>query len=340
MNLLAPPRFALASLPTPIHDLPRLSAVLGGPRILVKRDDLTGLAFGGNKTRKLEYLIADALRCGADTVITSGAMQSNHCRQTAAAAARAGLDCHLVLEGPPPDHPTGNLLLDHLLGASVHWAGRYRRGETMGEVAEALRRRGKRVYPIPYGGSNPLGAAAYAMAMVELTQQLVAERLSVDLIVVASSSGGTQAGLTVGARFAGFGGQILGISVDKGEADPVPYEDHMASLANGVAELLGLGVRFTEDDFWVDYGYLGGGYGVLGDREREAILLVARTEGVLLDPVYTAKAMGALVDMVRRDLVGETKTVLFWHTGGGPSLFAYVRDLLVHGLSPPDAPQG
>lgn len=327
MNLETLPRVLLAVLPTPVHDLGRLSRILGGPRLLVKRDDLTGLAFGGNKTRKLEYLVGEALASDTDTLITTGAAQSNHCRQTAAAAARAGLACHLVLDGAPRG-PEGNLLLDLLLGAQIHWAGQDRRGEIMARIAEDLRAQDHRPFVIPYGGSTATGAVAYAVAMGELVRQLHEQSLQVDLVVVASSSGGTQAGLTVGARAFGFQGQILGISVDKGERSPEPYEGELAALASAAADRMGHHEEFAEDDFWVDYDYLGDGYGVVGDREREAITLVAQTEGLLLDPVYTAKAMGALIDMVRRGLIGESKTVLFWHTGGGPALFAYARDLL------------
>ncbi|MCU0612499.1 MAG: D-cysteine desulfhydrase family protein [Candidatus Eisenbacteria bacterium] len=321
------PRFPLASLPTPVHPLERLSLLLGGPLVLVKRDDLTGLALGGNKTRKLEFLIGDALAGGADTVITAGATQSNHCRQTAAAAARAGLQCHLVLGGSPPEAPTGNLLLDGLLGASVHWAGPDRRGETMTDVAVELRGRGRKVYVIPYGGSNEVGATGYVVAMGEFCRQMAEREQTVDLIVFATSSGGTQAGLVVGARAFGFSGQILGISVDKVERGAPTYERELTALAAATSERIGLGARHGEDDFWVDYDYVGDGYGILMERERDAIGLMARTEGMLLDPVYTGKAMGALMDMIRRGLIGPSKTVLFWHTGGGPALFAYAEGL-------------
>ncbi len=201
MDLKNLPRISLAHLPTPIEELPRLSRELGGLRLWVKRDDQTGLATGGNKTRKLEFLIADALAQGADVVITAGAAQSNHCRQTAAAAARLGLACALVLGGEPPHTLGGNLLLDHLLGAQVYWTGPQRRGERLEETAA-----GRRPYLIPYGGSNAVGATGYVAAMQELNEQLAAEKLAVDRIIVASSSGGTQAGLVVGARVVGFGG--------------------------------------------------------------------------------------------------------------------------------------
>jgi L-cysteate sulfo-lyase len=326
MNLKQLARVPLADLPTPVDELPRLSRELGGLRLLVKRDDQTGLATGGNKTRKLEFLIAEALDQEADTVITAGAAQSNHCRQTAAAAARVGLDCALVLGGEPPAMPTGNLLLDQLLGAQIHWTGPDRRGECLEEVADQLRAAGRRPYLIPYGGSNAVGATGYVLAMQELNEQL--QGLSVDRIVFASSSGGTQAGLVVGARAIGFGGQIVGISIDKGEAGDDPYPVHLAGLANATAAHVGLDGEFTPDDFVVNSDYLGGGYGVVGELEREAIRLVARLEGLMLDPVYTGRAMGGLIDMVRRGVIGPDETVLFWHTGGAPALFYYANALV------------
>ncbi len=328
MDLNKLPRVSLAHLPTPVEELPRLSRELGGPRLLVKRDDQTGLAMGGNKTRKLEFLVAEALAQGADTVVTAGAAQSNHCRQTAAAAARVGLACALVLGGDPPPSPGGNLLLDQLLGAQIYWTGPHRRGEQLAEIADELRAAGRQPYLIPYGGSNAVGATGYVTAMRELSEQLSAQRLRVDRIVVASSSGGTQAGLVVGARAAGFGGQIVGIAIDKGEAGDEPYPVHLARLANATAARVGLDASFAPDDFVVNQDYLGGGYGVVGELEREAIRLAARLEGLLLDPVYTGRAMGGLIDMIRRGVVGSNETVLFRHTGGTPALFAYADTLV------------
>jgi D-cysteine desulfhydrase family pyridoxal phosphate-dependent enzyme len=326
MNLEQLARVSLADLPTSINELPRLSAELGGPRLLVKRDDQTGLAAGGNKTRKLEFLIGEALAGGADMVITAGAAQSNHCRQTAAAAARSGLGCALALGGEPPATHTGNLLLIEMLGAHIYWTGPDRRGERLTEIADRLRAEGHRPYVIPYGGSNPVGATGYVLAMQELGQQLGGVRL--DRIVFASSSGGTQAGMVVGARGTGFEGQIVGIGIDKGEAGEDPYRVHLADLANATAAHVGLDAVFTPDDFLVNPDYLGAGYGVVGEVEREAIRLAARLEGLILDPVYTGRAMGGLIDMIRRGVIGPDETVLFWHTGGTPSLFAYVDELV------------
>jgi D-cysteine desulfhydrase len=327
MNLERLARVSLANLPTPIDELPRLSQELGGPRLLVKRDDQTGLATGGNKTRKLEFLIAEALAEGADMVITAGAAQSNHCRQTAAAAARMGLDSALVLGGEPPSTPpTGNLLLQQLFGAQIYWTGPDRRGERLEEIANQLRADGRRPYIIPYGGSNAIGATGYVLAMQELSEQLGG--LGVDRIVFASSSCGTQAGMVVGARATGFGGEIIGIRIDKGEAGDDLYPLQLARLGNETASHVGLDADITPGDFLVVQDYLGAGYGVVGELEREAIRLAARLEGLILDPVYTGRAMGGLIDMIRRGVIGPDETVLFWHTGGTPALFAYVDALV------------
>jgi D-cysteine desulfhydrase family pyridoxal phosphate-dependent enzyme len=321
------PRFPLGFFPTPLHEMKRLSKALGGPRLFIKRDDQTGLAMGGNKTRKLEFLIADALRQGADTIITAGAAQSNHCRQTAAAAAVAGLRCELVLGGEPADVSNGNLLLDQLLGASVHWTGMERRGEKMEEIASAIRAQNCKPYVIPYGGSNGVGAAAYAEAMLELIMQMKSSGVTLGRCVVASSSGGTQAGLVLGAKAHGFPGLIVGISIDKGERGDRTYEEEMAEISNAAARQLGLDITCTGADFIVRYDYLGSGYGIMAEFEREAIRLTARLEGILLDPVYTGRAMGGMMDMIRRGEFGAGEAVLFWHTGGAPALFAYAKDL-------------
>ena len=321
------PRFPLAHLPTPLEALDSLSEQLRGPRIYVKRDDQTGLALGGNKTRKLEFLMGDARAQGADTIITAGAAQSNHCRQTAAAARRAGLECHLVLGGEPAKHPQGNLFLDELLGAAIHWTGMERRGERMGELEAELSAQGKRPYRIPYGGSNEVGAVGYALAMLELAEQLRERNIAPDRIVFASSSGGTQAGLAVGARAAGMSAQLLGISIDKGERDPVPFEEQLAELASQTARRLGSRGGFEPGEFSLRYEFLGEGYGVVGSLEREAIRLMARSEAVLLDPVYTGRAMGGLIALIRSGEVESGETVVFWHTGGAPALFAYTEDL-------------
>jgi D-cysteine desulfhydrase family pyridoxal phosphate-dependent enzyme len=312
------PRVCIAHLPTPLEALPRLTAQLDGPELWIKRDDQTGLATGGNKTRKLEYLVADALEIGADTLITGGAAQSNHARQTAAAAARFGLACTLVLRGAEPSQVRGNLLLDRIFGAQVVWAGDRPLAEVMAQAAEDLRAAGRRPYVVPYGGSNPVGASGYAAALEELLAQCGEYDLRFDHVVSASSSGGTQAGLVVGARALGYEGRILGISVEP-EADALRRS--LADLATATAEHLGLAFTFGPGDFEVDDAYLGGGYGVVGDLEREAIQTMARAEGILLDPVYTGRAFGGLLDLIRRGVFRPGERVLFWHTGGIAGLF-------------------
>lgn len=325
-------RFRLAYLPTPLEPMTRLSKVLGGPDLWIKRDDQTGLATGGNKTRKLELLIADAQQQGADVVLTVGAAQSNHCRQTAAAAARAGLACVLVLQGKAlvRDQWTGNLLLDDLLGARIWWADDEDPDLSLVAAAEAERSAGRTPYVIPLGGSNALGASAYAHAFEELWTQMhtasPANPLHFDRVVFATGSGGTQAGLIVGAKANGYNGQILGISVAKA-AGPLGKTVH--GLLDPTASRLGLELGFDSRDVDIDDGYLGGGYGVLTRVEKEAIRLVAQLEGILLDPVYTAKAMVGLLDLVRRGEIDAGESVLFWHTGGAPALFAHARDLMV-----------
>jgi D-cysteine desulfhydrase len=295
--------------------------------LFIKRDDLTGLALGGNKTRKLEYLVRDALSEGADTILTAGAAQSNHCRQTAAAAARAGLRCVLILGGEHGSPPTGNLLLDELFGAEIHWTGMERRGERMQEIAETVRRSGGHPYVIPYGGSNGVGAQGYVDAMVEAVTQCRDSGIDPDVMIAASSSGGTQAGLVLGGKLADYHGEILGISIDKGERGPERFEVEMAQIARAAAAWRGASVDIRPEDFHVAYGYLGGGYGVMGDLERNAIRRMAMDEGILLDPVYTGRAFGAMAAMILRGELTKDQSVLFWHTGGAPSLFAYAGEL-------------
>ncbi len=318
-------RASIAHLPTPMEELPRLSAALGGPRLLVKRDDQTGLATGGNKTRKLEFLVGEALAGRADVLVTGGAPQSNHARQTAAAAARFGLRCVLVLRGQAPETLTGNLMLDKLLGAELRWTGDQELGTALQETAAELWSMGGRPALIPYGGSNAVGASGYAAAMEELTTQLEASGESVDAIVFASSSSGTQAGLVVAARTLGFRGRVVGISVDKPRADLAAA---VAQLASETASHLNLRLTFHADEIEVSDDYLGGGYAVIGDPEREAMRLFARHEGLLLDPVYTGRAAAGLIDLIRRGHWRSDQTVLFWHTGGTAGLFGFGESIL------------
>jgi D-cysteine desulfhydrase family pyridoxal phosphate-dependent enzyme len=315
------PRIHFAHLPTPIEFLPRLSSELSGPKIYVKRDDQTGLAFGGNKTRKLEFLIPEALAHGAKTLITAGAIQSNHCRQTAAAAAKFGFDCILVLTGERPTRAGGNLLLDRVFGADIVWTDFVHREEVLTSTFNTAWQAGKRPYLIPYGGSNPTGAIAYAYAIKELVDQQKGypEMAAPDWIVFPSSSGGTQAGMLAGAKLFGHMGKILGISVDEEEAS---LRSKVLNLATQTASLIDESIRFSEKEILVNADYIGEGYGILGDPEKEAIQLFARTEGILLDPVYTGRAAAGLIDLIRKDYFNREDVVLFWHTGGTPALFA------------------
>lgn len=321
-------RKTLGFFPTPLVSLDRLTKYLGGPKILMKRDDQTGLALGGNKTRKLEFLIAEALEQGCDCVVTAGAAQSNHCRQTSAAATASGLECHLVLGGQPKQEPNGNLLLDYLFGANIHWDIDGRKGESIPNIMEALRVEGKNPYLIPYGGSSTTGAAAYVEAMREVKMQLEVMTQKVDHVIFASSSGGTQAGFTVGKTIHDLPFQLVGIEIDKGEAGKNSFSEYVCDLANQLAKRLDIETRYHDQNFTFRSEFLGEGYGVVSDFEREAIQVTAHQEGILLDPVYTGRAMGALFSMIRNKEFRENETVLFWHTGGTPALFDYVKDLI------------
>lgn len=322
------PKKKLGFFPTPLVELYRLSEALGGPRILMKRDDQTGLALGGNKTRKLEFLVGEAVEQGCDTLITGGAAQSNHCRQTAAAAAASGLPCHLVLGGTPPEIVDGNLLLDYLLGANIYWSGEFRKGETIPEVAKQLEQDGFKPYVIPYGGSNATGAAAFVYAVEELQDQLNDMSIEVSHVFFASSSGGTQAGLLLGACMFNQLFQLIGIGIEKSETGEDSLEIQVMNIANSAAKLLKVGTQFSLEDITVRNDYIGKGYGVVGELERQAIRLTAETEGILLDPVYTGRAMGGLIDMIKRSEISRNDTVLFWHTGGVPALFPYSSELI------------
>ncbi len=322
------PRLHFAHLPTPIEELPRLSAALGGPRILVKRDDQTGLAFGGNKTRKLEFLVAEAQEQGAKMMISAGAIQSNHCRQTAAAAARFGFECTLVLTGELPRQPSANLLLDQLFGARiVNVKDREDRDRILQETFDLAASEGKKPYLVPYGGSSPTGALGYAFAVEELMKQMAGFRSfqnfgsldRVDWIIFGTSSGGTHAGLVLGQRVFGCQGKALGISID----EPVEWlQKNISALASSASEKLGERIEFVPADVSANADYCAAGYGVLTGAEREAVRLFARHEGLLLDPVYTGRAAAGMIDLVRKGFFKKDETVLFWHTGGQPALFA------------------
>ncbi len=319
------PRIRLADLPTPLEELPRLTKALGGPRLYIKRDDQTGLAGGGNKARKLEFSVADALRQGADTLITLGGVQSNHCRQTAAAAARCGLRCIVVLRGHAPAASNGNLLLDYLLGAQVVFSGDRTREAVAEDVANEQRAAGRRPYVIPVGASNEVGAVGFVAAIEEFDRQLKEQRLDVDRVVLASSSFGTQAGLCVGAKAIGFTPRIAAIAIDSSQAE---LQTGVAAIALATIQRLRLNLSLSPEEVVAYDGYLGAGYAIMGAPEREAISLVARTEGILLDPVYTGRAMAGLIDLIRKGEFGRDETIVFWHTGGSAALFAYAEQLL------------
>ncbi len=323
--LAALPTVPIVPTPTPVEELGRLRRALGGgPRLFVKRDDAIGFAFGGNKVRKLGLLVAQAQREGADTLVTAGGVQSNHCRATAAAAARYGFRCVLVLNGAAPPRPTANLLLDELFGAEVHFVPRREdRAPAMAALAEALARAGRRPFVIPVGASTPLGAAAYALAVGELAEQVrgVPGLCVPDVIFHATSSGGTQAGIAAGCRLYGLPSRVVGISADE-PAGVLAAE--VSRLIAGLEDLLGLDPEALRDAGppEVDDTFVGEGYGIPTDASREALTLLARTEAIVLDPTYTAKAMAGLIAYVRTGRLRGDETVLFWHTGGQVGVFA------------------
>ncbi|MGD0879408.1 MAG: D-cysteine desulfhydrase family protein [Anaerolineales bacterium] len=309
------PRIHFAHLPTPIETMPRLEKALNGPHLLVKRDDQTGLAFGGNKTRKLEFLVAEAQASGADTLISAGALQSNHCRQTAAAAAKFGFDCLLVLVGQPPAKASANLLLDQLFGAKIIWSEKNQRDDLLADTFDKVLAQGHKPYLVPYGGSNSTGALGYVFAM----EELLGQGIKSEWVIFASSSGGTQAGLVLGANLFNYTGRLLGISVDEPQA---VLQRRVAALASETSVRMGPHIEFSPDQVLVNADYATPGYGILTDVERESIQLFAKYEGLLLDPVYTGRAAAGLIDLIRRGFFKKEETVLFWHTGGQPALFA------------------
>ena len=324
LNNLGP--LPLGYVPTPLEALPRLTERLDGPELWIKRDDQTGVATGGNKVRKLQFLLADAVRAQSDVILTAGAVQSNHVRQTAALAAQLGLSCSLILKGSHPPHTIqGNYLLDQILGAEVRWSGEKSLTEILNEEADILRAQGHKPYIVPFGGSNALGVCGYVSGMAELYQQARSQDVNFDAIVLASGTGGTQAGLLLGARALGYSCRILGISIFEKAA---LLSEDIAQLVAGGANLLHLDITCTAEAVEVIDAYLGAGYGVVGDLEREAIALAGRTEGLLVGPVYTGRALGGVIDMIRKSKLSKGQRVLFWHTGGIPALFAYGKELL------------
>jgi D-cysteine desulfhydrase len=309
-------RLPLAHRPTPVEPLSRLGAELGmAPgALLVKRDDVTGLAGGGNKARKLEFLCADALDRGCDTLVTGGGRQSNHVRMTAAAANRLGMQCTIVLSSPPPERPSGNVLLDHVLGPDIEWAGVLdfdALEEAIGAACDRLAAAGRRPYRVPIGGASAVGALGY----VDAARELVGQVGSVEVVVTADGSGGTHAGLSAGL---GDHGRVLGVDVG---ARP-DIVDAVRVMAVEAAALAGLAAGGPAGEVRIDRGQVGDGYGAATDECRDAIRLAARLEGLILDPVYTGKAMAGLIAARRSGEIADEETVVFLHTGGMPALFA------------------
>ena len=313
------PTLMLAPLPTPVEPMTGLSAMLGGgPTLLVKRDDTLGFAFGGNKVRKLALLGARAQVDGCDTLITAGGLQSNHARVTAATAIKLGMRAVLVVNGTPPEHPTANALLDGLLGAEVMYVdSRDGRVAAMRLAADGLNAQGRKVFEIPIGGSTPLGSLAYLHAVLELLEQIPPP----DVIVHATSSGGTQAGIVAACRLLGLSTRVVGVAAD-GPTEQIQAQ--VRANIDGIAGLLGLepGVVQRGTAIEIDDRFFGEGYGIPTEASREAIELTARTEAIFLDPVYTGKAMSGLIAYVRQQKFTAKQTVPFWHTGGQVGLFA------------------
>lgn len=330
MKLSQFPRVSLAHLPTPLEHLPRLSEHLGGPDIYVKRDDCTGLATGGNKTRKLEFSMGEALQQGADTVITVGAIQSNHVRQTAAAACKLGLACEVLLEhriGQPSDTYTtsGNVFLDRIFGANLReFPGGTDFGAAMADVAEEVRGKGGKPYIVPGGASNPVGALGYVDCAIEMLQQFESQNLDIDHLITATGSAGTHAGLAVGLRGSGSDMPILGIGVN---APQDVQEERVYNLAIETADLVDASGCVSRDDIIADCNYIGPGYGEPTESMNEAVLMLARFEGLLFDPVYSGKALAGMIDYIRAGRFTAGEKVVFLHTGGSAALFAYADSL-------------
>ena len=326
MHLSRFPRLHFAHLPTPLEPMPALSKELGGPNLWIKRDDCTGLAGGGNKTRKLEFLLADALEQNADTIITQGATQSNHARQTAAIAAKLGLECHLLLEDRTGSDKidynyNGNVMLDQLLGASLtKLPADTDMDAAMESLATKLRDEGKKPYIIPGGGSNEIGALGYVNAALELVYQANSQSLKIDHIVHATGSAGTQAGLVTGLMAMNSQIPLLGIGV---RAPKEKQEANVFSLAERTADYIGAPGVVKRKDIVANCDYVGDGYGIPTDGMREAVTMLARSEAILLDPVYSGKGMAGLIDLIRNKEFSDDENIVFLHTGGAQGLFGY-----------------
>ena len=313
----------LGFFPTPLHELKNFSEKFKGYKIFIKRDDQTGLATGGNKTRKLEYLLKDAVDLACDTIITAGAQQSNHCRQTAAASAQMGLNCHLLLDGHEPKTYTGNLLLSKLLGANIHYCGKNRKGEGIDNIKIELENKALKPYIVPYGGSNLTGAFGYINAVKELKEQAESYELNFDYIFFASSSGGTYSGLLLGNLLYNFDAELMPVNIDKKETEGKTQADIVANIVTKGIDLFRLPAINIKEKINIIKGYDNAGYGKLTSDELNIIKTLAETEGIILDPVYTARAFYAMTDYLKRKLLKSNSNILFWHTGGIPANFEY-----------------
>lgn len=321
MTYSYPPRVRLANLPTPVRHLARLGQSFGNPELYVKRDDLTGIGLTGNKVRKLEFLVADARDRGAQVLITCGAVQSNHARATAIAAAKVGMNCHLVLRMSNSRTFDGNLFLDRLVDAEIKFISEAEYesvDEIMAELAQEYAERGQKAYVIPEGGSNALGAVGYIAAVEELKQQLGQAGLKIDAVVAAVGSGGTHAGLLLGSRIHGLQAEIIGINV----CDDAPsFVNRIYDLTRSWNKQFAGEPKLSRSDVKIVDGYVGKGYGLSRREELDTIKTAARLEGLLLDPVYTGKAMYAIKDLIQKGLLAPPKRILFVHTGGIYGLF-------------------
>lgn len=321
MDLSSFPRLNLVPSPTPLEELPRFRRAIGSkPRIFIKRDDVTTVGLGGNKVRKLDFAMAPAVDAKADVVITTAGVQSNHCRQTLAIARRLGMDCHLVLTGDEPPVRQGNLLIFTIMGANLHFIGRDRDPDAaMEEVARQLRNEGRNPYIIPIGASTPLGALGYVESMREAVLQAEDMGIEFQHAFITCGSAGTQAGVEVGARTFDRPVRVSGISV---LYESETQKDKVSEIANGTFELLGMDQHLSPEDITVYDQYYGGVYGVPTEAGNDAIRLLARTEGIITDPVYTGKALSGMIDLLQGGHCDGAEAILFFHTGGAPAIFA------------------
>ena len=330
MQLSKYPRVKLIHSPTPLEYLENLTQHLDGPDIYIKREDCTGLAFGGNKSRKLEFLIGDALKNKADVIITAGAVQSNHCRQTAAAATKFGMECIIVAKPSWSKEYNGNLFLDELLGAklvlleedneALDQGGKLSMEETIENLMADLKTKGKNPYYIPVGGSNSIGSLGYISMTMELIAQANEMGIEIGSMVAASGSGGTQTGMILGADVEKSGIQTVGMAISSDATIVIPK---LKDLCNQTSDYYELGLSYDEKDIIFNDNYIGEGYGIPSEEMIEAVKLLARKEGIILDPVYSGKAFAGMVDLIKKGYFDKSKAVVFIHTGGTPALFVY-----------------